>query len=108
MIRTTDQICLFLPPHLLAITALYIGLVLYAPTREQVEQKNTPGHFGRDPRIPRRSLRQASASLRGSKKPEDSIGFFVELNDSILLIATITQEMISFREDMDAFGTARP
>jgi len=107
MIRT-DQICLLHPPHLLAIAALYVALVLYAPTREQVEQKNTPGHFGRDPRIPRRSLRQASASLRGSKKPGDSIGFFVGLNMSMPLIVTIAQEMVSFREYTDAFDTARP
>jgi len=74
----------------------------------KLSKKNTPGHFGREPRIPRRSLRQAPASLRGSKKPGDSIGFFVGLNISMPLIATIAQEMVSFREDTDAFDTARP
>ena len=103
----TDQICLLHLPHSLAITMLYVALVLHAPTIEQVEQKNTPGHFGREPRIHRRSLRQASASLRGSKKPGDSIGFFVGLNMSMPFIVTIAQEMVSFWEYTDTFDTAK-
>ncbi|KIM52953.1 hypothetical protein SCLCIDRAFT_32283 [Scleroderma citrinum Foug A] len=42
IINDTHQsdFCLLYPPHLLAITALYVALVLHAPTREQIEQKH--------------------------------------------------------------------
>jgi len=47
---------------------LYVALVLHAPTREQVEQNNTPGHFGREPRIHRRSLRHIIAWLEENRR----------------------------------------
>jgi len=77
-----SDLCLLHLLHLLTIATLYVALILYAPTREQVKQK-IPGYFGREPRIPRRSLRQPSASSLGSKKPEDSNGFFVGLDISM-------------------------
>jgi len=106
----TDQICLLHLPHLLAIAALYVALVLHAPTREQVKQKKHTHLAISDENhaSPRRFLRQAPASSLGSKKLQDFVGFFVALNVSMSFIATIAQEMVSFREDTDAFDTARP
>jgi len=110
-----SDLCLLYPPHLLAITALYVTLVLHAPTREQIKQKSHVTVSDENHASPRRSSRQASASLLGSKKPQDFIGFFAGLNVSMPLIATIAQEMISlysmweqYREDTDASDTARP
>ena len=110
-----SDLCLLYPPHLLAITALYVTLILHAPTREQIKQKTHLAGSDENHPSPRRSSRQASASSLGSKKPQDFIGFFAGLNVSMPLIATIAQEMISlysmweqYREDTDASDTARP
>jgi len=110
-----SDLCLLYPPHLLAITALYLTLVLHAPTRDLVLQKSSP-NLANDPHAStlRRSSRQASASSTESKKQQDIIGFFAGLNVSMSLVSTIAQEMISlysawerFREDGDASDTAR-
>ncbi|KAF9236634.1 cyclin-like protein [Melanogaster broomeanus] len=113
-----SDLCLLYPPHLLAITALYLTLVLHGPTRDLILQKPQPApsaetHANSPP--PRRSSRQASTSSVGSKKsPQDYIGFFAGLNVSMPLIATIAQEMISlysmwerYKEDIDSSDTAR-
>ena len=110
-----SDLCLLYPPHLLAITALYLTLVLHAPTRDLVLQKssaNLPNDAHTSPL--RRSSRQASTSSMESKKPQDIIGFFAGLNVSMSLVSTIAQEMISFysaweryREDGDTNDTAR-
>ncbi|KAF8415152.1 cyclin-like protein, partial [Boletus edulis BED1] len=114
-----SDLCLLYPPHLLAITALYLTLaitalyltlVLHAPTRDLVLQKsssNTSNDAHANPL--RRSSRQASNASMESKKPQDIIGFFAGLNVSMSLVATIAQEIISlysawerYREDGDA------
>ncbi|KIJ59420.1 hypothetical protein HYDPIDRAFT_118514 [Hydnomerulius pinastri MD-312] len=111
-----SDLCLLYPPHLLAITALYLMLVLHAPTRELIQPKSHPGvSADTHASSPRRSSRQASTSSLGSKKtPQDFIGFFAGLNVSMPLIATIAQEMIAtysmwerYREDVDSSDTAR-
>ncbi|KAF8548321.1 cyclin-like protein [Imleria badia] len=111
-----SDLCLLYPPHLLAITALYLTLVLHAPTRDLILQKSSPNlPSDAHNNAPRRSSRQASNSSMESKKPQDIIGFFAGLNVSMSLVATIAQEMISFysaweryREDGgDASDTAR-
>ncbi|KAL4067109.1 cyclin-like protein [Scleroderma yunnanense] len=110
-----SDLCLVHPPHLLAITALYLTLVLHAPTREQIKQKPHSAISDESHTSPRRSSRQASASSLGStKKPQDFIGFFAGLNVSMPLIATIAQEVISlysmwerYKEDTDTSDTAR-
>ncbi|KAG9316961.1 cyclin-like protein [Chiua virens] len=110
-----SDLCLLYPPHLLAITALYLTLVLHAPTRDLLQPKSTPTLPNDAHANPlRRSSRQASsASTLESKKPQDIIGFFAGLNVSMSLVATIAQEMISlysawehYREDGDVGGTA--
>ncbi|KAH7888231.1 cyclin-like protein [Phlebopus sp. FC_14] len=115
-----SDLCLLYPPHLLAITSLYLTLVLHAPTRELIRQQQslsaTTTGDKQDTLFPRRSSRQASISSLSSKKPhqQDIISFFAGLNVSMPLIATIAQEIISlysmwerYREDVDAGDTAR-
>ena len=108
-----SDLCLLYPPHLLAITALYLTLVLHAPTRDHLQQKSPP-NLPNDPHASplRRSSRQASNSSTESKKPQDIIGFFAGLNVSMSLVSTIAQEMISlysawerYQEDVDANDT---
>ncbi|KIK81129.1 hypothetical protein PAXRUDRAFT_35965 [Paxillus rubicundulus Ve08.2h10] len=106
-----SDLCLLYPPHLLAITALYLTLVLHGPTGDLIQQKSLPASS--DSNSPRRSSRQASTSSLGSKRtPQDYIGFFAGLNVSMPLIATIAQEMIAlysiwerYREDVDSTTT---
>ncbi|KAG1766807.1 cyclin-like protein [Suillus occidentalis] len=111
-----SDLCLLYPPHLLAITALYLAVVLHGPTRELLQQRShsveaTPVHSS-----PRRSSRQSSsASLSHGKKPsQDFVAFFAELNVSMPLVATIAQEIISlytlwerYLEDSDLVDSAR-
>ncbi|KAI6038627.1 cyclin-like protein [Pisolithus marmoratus] len=109
-----SDLCLLYPPHLLAITALYLTLALHTPTKELIMQKSHFSPSDDNHTSPRRSSRQASASSFGSKKPQDFIGFFAGLNVSMPLIATIAQEIISlysmwerYKEDVDTSDTAR-
>lgn len=111
-----SDLCLLYPPHLLAITALYLAVVLHGPTRELLQQQShsveaTPVHSS-----PRRSSRQSSSTLSGhAKKPsQDFVAFFAELNISMPLVATIAQEIISlytlwerYHEDSDLVDSAR-
>lgn len=111
-----SDFCLLYPPHLLAITALYLVLVLHAPTRDLVLQKSPQNSTNpNDAHVSplRRSSRQASISSTESKKPQDIIGFFAGLNVSMSLVATIAQEIISlysawerYREDGDPSGAS--
>ncbi|KAG1766814.1 hypothetical protein EDD22DRAFT_877447 [Suillus occidentalis] len=99
IINDTDHsdLCLLYPPHLLAITALYLVVVLHGPTRELLQQRSrlievTPVHSS-----PRRSPRQSSSTSlnHGKKHSQDFVAFFAELNVSMPLVATIAQEIIS-------------
>jgi cyclin-C len=88
------------PPHLIAIAAIYLTLVLHVPTRAtiQAQSQAEPETPTLQPR--RRSSRQASnasapSNINQKKSNQDIIGFFAELNVSMPLIATIAQEIIS-------------
>ncbi|KAG1758270.1 hypothetical protein EDD22DRAFT_911442, partial [Suillus occidentalis] len=92
-----SDLCLLYPPHLLAITALYLAVVLHGPTRELLQQRSrsveaTPAHSS-----PRRSSRQSSSTSlsHGKKHSQDFVAFFAELNVPMPLVATIAQEIIS-------------
>jgi cyclin-C len=95
-----SELCLLYPPHLIAIAAIYLTLVLHVPTRATIQ-----AHSQAEPEAPttqprRRSSRQASnasapSSSNQKKSNQDIIGFFAELNISMPLIATIAQEIIS-------------
>ena len=90
-----SQLCLLYPPHLIAIAAIYLSLVLHDSARTILNQSAPPSQ--KTTPQPRRSSRQAShAGLEAAKKPnQDPISFLSELNVSLPLIATITQEIIS-------------
>ncbi|EGO30152.1 hypothetical protein SERLADRAFT_344579 [Serpula lacrymans var. lacrymans S7.9] len=113
-----SDLCLLYPPHLLAITALYLTLVLHAPTRQIIHlqhhsHSHSPSHSSTPPQ-PRRSSRQAShvsvgstIGSSGKKQMQDVVGFFAGLNVSMPLVATIAQEIIAlytlwerYREDL--------
>ncbi|KAH7927034.1 cyclin-like protein [Leucogyrophana mollusca] len=116
-----SNLCVVYPPHLLAITALYLTLVLHSPTREMLQSHSSSAaqqvqsQLTEHQTSPRRSSRQAShASNTGKKSAQDFIGFFADLNVSMPLIATIAQEIISlytlwdrYKEDCPPDNTAR-
>ncbi|KAF8665674.1 hypothetical protein AX16_000127 [Volvariella volvacea WC 439] len=102
-----SDLCLLYPPHLIAIAAIYLTLILHAPTREALaaSQASSSSTAAESRNIaatdstpqPRRSSRQAqqSAAIEAVKKPQDPISFLADLNVSLPLIATIAQEIIS-------------
>ena len=123
-----SELCLLYPPHLIAIAAIYLTLVLHVPTRDAIQSRREAGLAStiadistltpsRTPR--RRSSRQSSnASAPPVSSPkkanQDIVGFFAELNVSMPLIATIAQEIISlytlwdrYKEDGDSADPAK-
>ena len=111
-----SDICLLYPPHLLAVTALYLTVILHGPTRELLQQQSRSADAQATQNSPRRSSRQSSiASLsHGKKPPQDFVAFFAGLNISMPLVATIAQEIISmytlwerYHEDSDQVDSAR-
>jgi cyclin-C len=88
-----SELCLLYPPHLIAIAALYLTLVLHPKTRAVVQGQCTPA---------RRSSRQA-------RPMQDFVGWLAGLHVSHTLVATIAQEIIGlyalwerYREDAPA------
>ncbi len=82
-------LCLLYPPHLIAIAAIYLTQVFHQPSRDNLSTllqppSSTAPH-------PRRSSRNATES----KKHQDPVTFLAELNVSLPLIATISQEIIA-------------
>ncbi|GBE79033.1 cyclin-like protein [Sparassis latifolia] len=114
-----SDLCLLYPPHLIAITAIYLSLVLHSSTRTtiqlQVQSHTQPAQFSHSASqpllstssVPRRSARSTSSSHK--KQPQDIVGFMAGLHVSMPLIATIAQEMVSlytlwdrYKEDPNA------
>lgn len=93
-----SELCLLYPPHLIAIAAIYLTVVLHVPTRAVIQGQRQAEQEEAAPQPPRRSSRQANnaSTLSLNKKAnQDIIGFFAGLNVSMPLIATIAQEIIS-------------
>lgn len=99
-----SDICLLYPPHLIAIAAIYLTLVLNPTTRATLplpsrspSQSQSQSPMKPDPAQPsRRSSRNSSGSTSSQKKSQpDAIGFMAGLNVSMSLIATIAQEIIA-------------
>ncbi|KDQ65171.1 hypothetical protein JAAARDRAFT_117818 [Jaapia argillacea MUCL 33604] len=125
-----SDLCLLYPPHLIAIAAIYLALVLHTPTRTLIQSQTAPGSSSASatgsacsgpttanptPAPVRRSSRQASnASSSSSKKnqqhhqPQDFVGFMASLNVSMPLIATIAQEIISLYTLWDRYKEDSP
>ena len=122
-----SELCLLYPPHLIAIAAIYVTLVLHIPTHDSIiNQSQSPTNQELTHPKPRRSSRQASnananansnsnaETLKKSTSNHDPITFLFELNVSLPLIATIVQEIISmyalwerYKED-PASDSAKP
>lgn len=116
------DLCLIHPPHLIAIAAIYLVLVLHNSTRsliqaqssssssQSVSRSSSHSQLQSQPSTaatPRRSSRSNAATHR--KQPQDIVGFMAGLNVSMAHVATIAQEIIGlyalwdrYRED----GTA--
>ncbi|KAF9078755.1 cyclin-like protein [Rhodocollybia butyracea] len=124
-----SELCLLYPPHLIAITAIYLTLVLHTPTQNSIAQllpystafnselasagESTSTSATQSTPQPRRSTRQSldgtSSSTSTPKKvpvQQDPIDFLADLNVSLSSISTIAQEIISmynlwsrYRED---------
>ena len=106
-----SELCLLHPPHIIAIAALYLTLILHQPTRdiiltqlpsengEQASYKpaHSPEQTTPTPQPRRRSSRQAhhASTTVEPKKPQDPISFLAGLNVSLPLVATVSQEIIS-------------
>ncbi|PCH41674.1 cyclin-like protein [Wolfiporia cocos MD-104 SS10] len=106
---------LLYPPHLIAIAAIYLTLVLHSSTRALLHaQTNTQSagsassaHASAQQGSARRSSRSSSAHAK--KAPQDIVGFMAGLNVSMPLVATLAQEIIAlyvrwerYREDAHA------
>lgn len=119
-----SELCLLYPPHLIAIAAIYLTLILHLPTRATLttllpsgseSQADAPQEQPSTTPAPRRSSRQAvNASSDTPKKPQDPIAFLAELNVSLPLVATIAQEIISlyslwdrYKEDVTPDASSR-
>ncbi|TFK35064.1 cyclin-like protein [Crucibulum laeve] len=115
-----SELCLLYPPHLIAVAAIYLTFILHPPSRissPQSSQSDTHSQSHSSVPVagantqPRRSSRNAHSESSSSKavqppKPQDPITFLSELNVSLPLVATISQEIISmyalwdrYRED---------
>ncbi|KAH6870866.1 G1/S-specific cyclin-C [Coprinopsis sp. MPI-PUGE-AT-0042] len=86
-----SELCLLYPPHLIAVAAIYLTFILHPPKRSKNKEsdENKPQ--------PHRSSRQASTHTTKatvSKNP-DPITSLAQLNVSLPLIATISQEIIA-------------
>ncbi|KAJ4473573.1 cyclin-like protein [Lentinula aciculospora] len=111
-----SELCLLYPPHLIAVTAIYLTLVLHTPTQNSIAHLLPySSAFNSDSAIssesmqttpqPRRSSRTSDPSSKQTQ--QDPISFLADLNVSLSTISTIAQEIISmyslwsrYREDV--------
>ncbi|EIW62296.1 cyclin-like protein [Trametes versicolor FP-101664 SS1] len=114
-----SELCLLYPPHLIAITAIYLTLVFNPATRATIQAasaapssaSSTSGSSSQHD-ASRRSSRSASSSSKrqhasAPAQPPDLIGWMAGLNVSMPLVATLAQEIIALyalwdRYDEDA------
>ncbi|PFH44866.1 hypothetical protein AMATHDRAFT_109840, partial [Amanita thiersii Skay4041] len=85
-----SNLCLLYPPHLIAIAALYLTVILHSPSRAAISP-----HIGGGSTTPRRSTRHAQPTSPAKKPPDTIVAFLSEMNVSLPLVATIAQEIIS-------------
>ncbi|KAH9000560.1 cyclin-like protein [Lactarius hatsudake] len=87
-----SEICLLYPPHMIAIAAIYLTLVLNDKTREAIQAHGAPVP------PPRRSSRTTSGSAHRKSAPaqqQDFVGFMAGLRVSLPTVAMIAQEILS-------------
>lgn len=112
-----SDLCLLYPPHLIAITALYLTLVLHSSTRTLLQNQSRSSSQSTSPhnsQAPTSITRRSSRTSANKKQPQDIVGFMAGLNISMPLIATIAQEIISlytlwdrYKEDSPVSDSAR-
>ncbi|KAH9167037.1 cyclin-like protein [Lactarius sanguifluus] len=87
-----SEICLLYPPHMIAIAAIYLTLVLNDKTREAIQAHGAPVP------PPRRSSRTTSGGAHRKSAPaqqQDFVGFMAGLRVSLPTVAMIAQEILS-------------
>lgn len=95
-----SDLCLLYPPHLIAIAAIYLTLVLNISTRNAAQSPPSSNTYPQVPSShassgsgnPRRSSR---SSNHNRKSAQDVVGFMAGLNVNTDIIASVAQEIIS-------------
>ena len=82
-----SELCLLYPPHLIAVAAIYMALILHPKTRQAVQNP-----------VASSSNSSSRRSARQTRPPQDYVEWLAGLNVSHVLVATITQEIISLYE----------
>jgi cyclin-C len=105
-----SELCLLYPPHMIAIAAIYLTLVLNDKTREAIQAQMasaTPTP------TPRRSSRTNSSSVH--RKPaatpqqqQDFVGFMAGLRVSLPTVAMIAQEILSLYTLWERYSDTAP
>jgi cyclin-C len=101
-----SELCLLYPPHMIAIAAIYLTLVLNDKTREAIQ-----GQAPTSTTPPRRSSRTSSASAHRKPAPaqqQDFVGFMAGLRVSLPTIAMIAQEIVSLYTLWERYSDAAP
>ncbi|KZT63994.1 C/H/G cyclin [Daedalea quercina L-15889] len=103
-----SEICLLYPPHLIAITAIYMACAIHQETRGDIEKQTQSGAYAfsgsqGSQGLTRRSSRPSSSSYK-RQQPQDIVGFLAGLNVNMALIATITQEIVSLYALWDRYS----
>lgn len=81
----TDTLCLVYPPHMIAVAAVLLALVLHSDTRRMA----TASAAAETTPTPRRSSRKSKT------RAPDPVAFLAGLNVNMREIAAITQEMLA-------------
>lgn len=106
-----SELCLLYPPHMIAIAAIYLTLVLNDKTREAIQAQtasSTPTP------TPRRSSRTNSNSANRKPLPpmpqqqQDFVGFMAGLRVSLPTVAMIAQEILSLYTLWERYSDAAP
>jgi cyclin C len=106
-----SELCLLYPPHMIAIAAIYLTLVLNDKTREAI-QAQTASSTPTPP--PRRSSRTNSNSAHRKPPPptphqqQDFVGFMAGLRVSLPTVAMIAQEILSLYTLWERYSDAAP
>jgi cyclin-C len=101
-----SELCLLYPPHMIAIAAIYLTLVLNDKTREAIH-----GQAPTSTTPPRRSSRNSSSSAHRKAAPaqqQDFVGFMAGLRVSLPTIAMIAQEILSLYTLWERYSDAAP
>lgn len=103
-----SDLCLIYPPHLIAITAIYMACAIHHETRGDIEKQTQFQPYGLAgttgaPTSARRSSRPSSSSFK-RHQPQDIIGFLAGLNVNMALVATIAQEIVALHALWDRYN----